>query len=109
MKYGEVRRGSLGQVDVVPLTTQLAEELGVTNTNGAVVYQMSRSSAAYQAGIRPGDIVVRFNGQSVEDPSTFVRLLADTPIGSTVKLGIVRQGREMEIPVKVMTESRGRR
>jgi Do/DeqQ family serine protease len=109
MKYGEVRRGSLGQMDVVPLTTQLAEELGVKNTNGAVVYQMSRNSAAYQAGIRPGDIVVRFNGQNVEDPSTFVRLLADAPIGSTVKLGIVRQGREMEIPVKVTTESRGRR
>ncbi|MGE5815385.1 MAG: trypsin-like peptidase domain-containing protein [Acidobacteriota bacterium] len=109
LKYGEVRRGSLGRMDVVPLTTQLAEELGVKNTNGAVVYQMSRSSAAYQAGIRPGDIVVRFNGQNVEDPSSFVRLLADAPIGSTVKLGIIRQGREMDIPVKVETESRGRR
>jgi serine protease Do len=108
-KYGTVRRGSLGRMDVVPLTTRLAEELGATNTKGAVVYQMTRSSAAYEAGVRPGDIIVRFNGQSVDDPSSFVRLLADTPIGSTVKLSIVRQGRTMEIPVKVVAESRGTR
>lgn len=108
MKYGEVRRGSLGRMDVVPLTTQLAEELGANDTKGAVVYQMTRSSAAYEAGVRPGDIIVRFNGKPVEDPSSFVRLLADAPIGSTVKLGIVRQGRSMEIPVEVVTESRRR-
>ena len=106
MKYGEVRRGSLGRMDVVPLTTQLAEELGASGTKGAVVYQMSRSSSAYESGVRPGDVIVRFNGQPVDDPSTFVRLLADAPVGSTVKLGIVRQGSSMEIPVKVTTESR---
>jgi serine protease Do len=109
MKYGEVRRGSLGRMDVVPLTTQLADELGATDTRGAVVYQMSRSSSAYEAGLRPGDIIVRFNGQNLEDPSAFVRLLADAPIGSTVTLTVIRQGRTMEIPVKVTTESRGRR
>lgn len=109
MKYGEVRRGSLGRMDVVPLTTQLAEELSARDTNGAVVYQMSRTSAAYQAGVHPGDIIVRFNGQPVEDPSTFIRLLADAPIGSTVKLGVMRRGRTMEIPVTVVTESRSRR
>ncbi len=106
MKYGEVRRGSLGRLDVVPLTTQLAQELGASDTKGAVVYQMTRSSSAYEAGVRPGDIIVKFNGQAVDDPSTFVRLLADAPVGTTVKLGILRQGKAVEIPVKVTTESR---
>jgi len=109
MKYGEVRRGSMGRMDVVPLTTQLAQELGASDTRGAVVYQMSRSSSAYQAGLRPGDIIVRFNGQRVEDPSQFVRMLADTPIGSTVTIGAIREGREIEIPVKVTAQSRRRR
>lgn len=109
MKHGEVRRGSMGRMDVVPLTTQLAQELGATDTRGAVVYQMSRSSSAYQAGLRPGDIIVRFNGQRVEDPSQFVRMLADTPIGSTVTIGAIREGREIEIPVKVTAQSRRRR
>ena len=106
MKYGEVRRGSIGRLDVVPLTTQLAQELGADDTRGAVVYQMSRSSAAYEAGIRPGDIIVRFNGQNIDEPSQFVRMLADTPIGSTVKLGVIRDGRAMEVPVTVVAESR---
>ncbi len=88
---------------------QLAQELGATDTRGAVVYQMSRSSSAYQAGLRPGDIIVRFNGQRVEDPSQFVRMLADTPIGSTVTIGAIREGREIEIPVKVTAQSRRRR
>jgi S1-C subfamily serine protease len=76
---------------------------------GAVVYQMSRNSSAYEAGIRPGDIIVSFNGQPVDDPSQFVRLLADAPIGSAVKLGILREGRRMEVPVEVAAESRTRR
>jgi Do/DeqQ family serine protease len=109
MKYGEVRRGSIGRVDVVPLTTQLAQELHAPDMKGAVVYQMSRNSSAYEAGIRPGDIIVSFNGQPVDDPSQFVRLLADAPIGSAVKLGILREGRRMEVPVEVAAESRTRR
>ncbi|HSL24032.1 MAG TPA: trypsin-like peptidase domain-containing protein [Vicinamibacterales bacterium] len=105
MKYGEVRRGSLGRLDLVPLTTQLAEELGAPDTRGAVIYQMRRSSSAYAAGLRPGDIIVRFNGQEISDPSTFVRLLADAPIGSTVKVGIIRNGERREVTAKVSAQS----
>jgi Do/DeqQ family serine protease len=108
MKYGEVRRGSLGRLDVVPLTTQLAQDLGAPDMKGAVVYQMSRTSSAYEAGIRPGDIIVSFNGQRVDDPSQFVRLLADAPIGSTVKLGIIREGKRIDVPVEVVVQSRTR-
>jgi Do/DeqQ family serine protease len=109
LKYGEVRRGSIGRLDVVPLTTQLAQELGATDMKGAVVYQMSRTSSAYEAGIRPGDIIVRFNGRPIDDPAQFVRLLADAPIGSTVRLGLLREGKALEVPVKVVAESRTRR
>ena len=54
MKYGEVRRGSVGYLRVEKLTDQLAEELGAPNTNGAVVSRMVRNSEAYDAGLRPG-------------------------------------------------------
>src|SRR5215203_3427937 len=56
-QYGEVRRGSVGYVDVSPVTTRLAEELRAPDTDGVVITQMRRDSAAYQAGLRPGDIV----------------------------------------------------
>lgn len=105
---GEVRRGSIGDVRVAPLTTQLAEELGVPNTRGAVVARMRRDSAAFEAGLRPGDVIVAFNGQGVEDASHFVRFLLDAKIGSTVTLGIVRGGRKMDIRVQVRQASRTR-
>ena len=63
MKYGEVRRGSIGYLGVEKLTPDLAQEVGAPDTNGALVSRMTRGTEAYQAGIRPGDVIVGFNGQ----------------------------------------------
>jgi serine protease Do len=110
IRYGQVRRGWLGAMDVIPLTSQLAEQLGVTGEQGAVVARMSRASAAYQAGIRPGDVITSFNGTRVTDSAHFLRLLADAPIGSMAAVGIERGGRHTELKVRVeQTESRRRR
>jgi Do/DeqQ family serine protease len=107
--FGTVRRGSIGRVDVAPVTSRLAQQLGVGDTKGAVVWQMSRTSAAYEAGLRPGDVIVSFNGRPVNEPAQFVRLLADAPIGSVVTLGVLREGREMEFRVRVGPTEAGRR
>ncbi len=107
-RYGMVRRGSIGRVDVTAMTPQLAQETGARDTKGALVYQMARTSEAYAAGIRPGDVIVSFNNQPVDDPSQFLRLLSDAPIGSTAKVGIIRDGRRMDISVKINAASRRR-
>ncbi len=101
MKYGEVRRGSIGYVGIEKLTPQLAQEVGADGTSGALVSRMTRASEAYEAGIRPGDIIIGFNGQIIEDPSQFSRMVADAKIGSTATLKIRRSG-------KVVTIQRGR-
>ena len=62
MAYGEVRRGSIGYIGVEKLTAPLAEEVGAPNTDGALVSRMNRGSEAYEAGLRPGDVIVGFNG-----------------------------------------------
>jgi serine protease Do len=100
-QYGEVRRGSVGYVEVSPLTTRLAEELRAPDTDGVVITQMSRASAAYQAGLRPGDIVKGVNGQPVNNSSQFVRLIADSPIGSTVGIDILRDGKPTTVRLTV--------
>jgi len=108
VKYGQVRRGSIGAVRTVNVTDSLAEELGLRSTRGALVWSMARSSAAYDAGIRPGDVIVGFNGQAVDDAAQFLRLLSDTEIGSTVTLVVLRRGREIDVRVRV-TEAESRR
>src|SRR5262249_15198841 len=88
MKYGDVQRGSIGYIGLEKLTPQLAEEVGTSSTNGALVSRMSRASEAYDAGIRPGDVIVAFNGQAVEDPSQVARLVSDARIGSTATVKV---------------------
>jgi S1-C subfamily serine protease len=94
-------------METIPLTSQLAEQLGVRGEQGAVVARMSRASAAYGAGIRPGDVIVAFNGTAVTDPAHFLRLLADTPVGSPATVTVERNGRRLD--VKVMVEQTDRR
>ena len=107
LRYGEVKRGYLGGLQTVSVTEALAQELGLPNTRGALVWRMSRASAAYDAGLRPGDLIETFDGSPVDDANHFLRLLADAEIGSTVTLG-VRRDRErfdVKIPVSKMPRS----
>src|SRR5215218_1837029 len=75
-KFGRVRRGSIGYVEVIPLSGRLADELRAPKTDGVVVNQMSRDSAAYKGGLEPGDIIISVNGTLVGDPSQFTRMIA---------------------------------
>ena len=110
-KFGRVRRGSIGYVSVIPLTARLAGELRAPATDGVVVDQMSRDSAAYKNGLEPGDIILSVNGKAISDPSQFVRLIADSSIGSSVRIEIVREGRRstLRIPIETQQERRVRR
>ena len=110
MTFGEVRRGSIGYIGIEKLTPQLAGEFGAPNTSGALVSRMSRDSEAYDAGVRPGDVIVGFNGQPVGDPSHLLRLVADSRIGSTATLVVLREGRKMEFKLPIIsTSARARR
>ena len=108
MKFGEVRRGSIGYIGVEKLTPQLAEEFGVTKTTGALVSRMSRGSAAYQAGLRPGDVIVGFNTQNIDDASQFSRLVADAKVGTTATVKVLRSGRALEFKLAVVSTSSAR-
>jgi serine protease Do len=108
LKYGEVQRGTIPGVVVTSLTTQLADELGAPNTRGALINQMARQSDAYSAGLRPGDVIIKFNGRPVDDASAFMRMLADSKVGTFAKLEILRESRHLEITVPI-TRSRSTR
>ncbi len=109
IKYGSVRRGSIGTVVVLPLSPQVAEQLGISIDKGVLVNRMSRNSPVYDAGVRPGDVIVTVNGKDVSDESQLVRVVADAPIGSTLTLGAVRDGKKIEFRVPVQAMPAGSR
>jgi serine protease Do len=102
IKYGEVRRGTLGYLEVRELNEALAQRLEAPVAKGVLVQRMTRDSSAYDAGIRPGDILVSLNGKPVEDVGQLLRLVADAPIGGTVTVGAIRDGRKLELKAQVV-------
>ena len=109
IKYGEVRRGSFGYIEVEPVTTLVAARVGLQDTGGAIVTAMYRTSQAYRSGMRPGDVILSFNGQKVQDPGHLVRLVADAPIGSTAKVTLARGGRTLELRVPIVQQQEASR
>jgi serine protease Do len=83
---------------------------GVGAPNTAPHVEMTRDSEVYDAGLRPGDIIITFNGQTVTDPSHLNRLVLDAKIGSTATVVVLREGRRIEFKLPIVsTSSRGRR
>ena len=102
IKNGEVRRGSIGAVTVQTVIPEIAAQLEyLPSTRGAVVARIYRNSSAFQAGLRPYDIIVAFNGKRIDTGEQFVRAVADSTIGSTATIVVLRQGRQMELKVPV--------
>jgi Do/DeqQ family serine protease len=107
IKYGGVRRGTITGIDLYPMNERLAQEFRAPTAKGLIVADVNRGSDAYEAGLRQYDIIVSFNSVTIDDTAQFVRLLADAKIGSTVALGVLRDGRELSVKVPI-AQSTGR-
>jgi len=100
-QYGEVRRGSIGYVEIAPLSTLAAQQLGVADARGVLIQAMRRDASAYQAGLRPGDVIVAFNGTAIADGGQLLRLIQDARIGSTSLVTIIREGNRIELKIPI--------
>ncbi len=86
--FGEVRRGRLG-VMVRNVDQELADTLGLDEAGGAIVQEVMPDSAAEQAGIEPGDVIVRVNGKEIETRSDLINAVGLRAVGEEVTLEIV--------------------
>ncbi len=105
-KDGRVRRAQLG-VEVQAVTSDLAQSLGLKHVGGVIVGKVNPDSAADRAGLKRGDVIVSFNGQSVTDINSLRNHVAESQPGSSASLVINRDGAEKTVAVK-LDEAGGR-
>ncbi len=98
LRYGETRRGWLG-VRIQQVDEQIAESLGLGRPRGALVAGIDDKGPARPAGIRAGDVIVRFDGQDVRSSTDLPRIVAATPVGKEVSVTVVRGGKEENLKV----------
>jgi serine protease Do len=99
-QYGETRRGWLG-VHVQNVTDEIADSLGMKEPTGALVAKVSPDSPAATAGIQPSDVILKFDGQPIENMRSLPRAVAATSIGKSVAIELVRKGQTMDLNVTV--------
>jgi serine protease Do len=95
---GKVTRSQLG-VTVQPVTSDLAESLGLKQTQGVIVSSVGAGSAAEKAGVKRGDVIESFNGQKVHDTNTLRNRVAEAGPGKTAEIVIARDGSEKTLKV----------
>lgn len=99
-QFGRTRRGWLG-VRIQSVNEEIAESLGLSKAQGALVASISENGPAAVAGIKAGDVVVGFDGRGVEEMRRLPRMVAETPIGKTVDVTVYRDGKERKLKVTV--------
>src|SRR5947199_6568304 len=97
---GKVPRGWIG-VAMEPLTTELAQALGLHDTQGAVVAGVYPGGPAAIAGLVQNDVIVTFDGTPVEDYHHLQRLSADAEVGKTITLGVVRSRERRTLELRI--------
>jgi len=99
-KSGHVTRGRIG-VAIQSVNQSLAQSFGLAKPEGALVSSVADNSPAARAGIRPGDVILAWNGKTIDDSAELPGLVADTPPGKHATVKLWRNGTEQTLGVTV--------
>lgn len=83
------------------LTSDLATSLGLKQSNGALVADITLGSAAEVGGIRPGDVIIKFDGKDIDKFNELPTIVASTSVEKDVEVWILRKGKAMTLQLKV--------
>ncbi len=98
IKKGSVTRGWLG-VSIQPVTDEIARSFGLGKVQGALISDIMAGSPAEKAGLKQGDIIIRFAGKEIRDPRQLQLVVADTPVGQKAEVEIFRDGKAQKLYV----------
>ncbi len=96
LKDGKVHRGMLG-INIQNITDDTAKALDLKEKAGVLVSNVKQGSAAAKAGVKRGDIITAINGEKIDDSNVLRNKVASTPPGTSIKLTVNREGKEIEI------------
>ncbi len=99
-EFGRTRRGWLG-VHIQTVNDEIAENLGIGGTRGALVASVSDGSPAKKSGIQAGDVIISFDGKEIKRMRQLPQVVAETPIGKKVPVTIWRKGKESTVSVEL--------
>jgi serine protease Do len=97
---GRVERGLLG-VQIQPVTEELAQSMSLGSEKGALVAEVTPDSPALAAGIKSGDVIKSVDGKNVESIRDLTRMISAVKPGTSVKLGVWRDGKDMSMSAKI--------
>jgi serine protease Do len=97
---GKVVRGYLGTT-VQKITPEIADSLGLKQARGALVAEVLKGSPAERAGVKLGDIITEFDRKEIKDSADLPALVARVAPGMTVQLKVLRDGKEVTLPLTV--------
>jgi len=98
--HGEVTRGYLGVV-IQTMTPELSQSFGIDVHKGILVSQVTDNSPADKAGLKVGDLIVRYQDKEVSEVGDFRNRIAMTPPGSKIRLTVLRNGKQLDVDVIV--------
>ncbi|MCL5777158.1 DegQ family serine endoprotease [Limibaculum sp. FT325] len=99
-EHGQTRRGWLG-VHIQTVSDEIAEALGLDAAKGALVSDVAPDGPAAAAGIKAGDVILNFDGRDVTEMRSLPRMVADTPVGKSVRVVIFRDGKTQTLKVEL--------
>ena len=98
--HGKVERGWMG-VGLRDLTPDIARSLGINATRGALVAEVAKGGPAERAGLQKNDAIVAYEGSEVNDAAGARAMAGVTPVGQDAKLTVMRQGKKLDIVIKI--------
>ena len=107
IKYGRITRGWLG-VTTQPVTAELQKALGLKNDLGALVSGVEPNSSASNAGIKSGDVIIKYNGKKIKDLLHLRSLVKGTEINKEVGMVVVRDSKELTLNATIQESTKAK-
>ncbi len=100
-QHGKVDRGAWTGLELQPVDRRIARYFGMDRVEGMIVSDVRDGSAGERAGFKVGDIILKANGEKIDDQSSLVSLLEDVKPGDLVNVRILRERKAMDLSIRV--------